>query len=112
MPAPSPSVSAESTPVRQQSPRGEPFDYSLYGLCVRSDVRLPLAPRPPGSLGSPAFHIRRIDAEHPPTPDGPAVAQVPCEVHGADVVFYRGSGGAWIWNHSIGTSHVTPDCRR
>jgi hypothetical protein len=84
----------------------------VYGLHVRSDVRLPIAPRSHGSLGPPDFTIRRVDSAQPPVPDGPAVALVPCGTHGADIILHRGSGGAWIWNHSIGTTHISPDFRQ
>ena len=94
-----------------------PFRYSMYGLRVRSDVRLPLTPMPGADEAPVAWAFRRAEPGQPaPEPDGPLVAEERCEAacHGGNVVtrVYRGPGGAWFWIDSIGTYHVRPGAGR
>ncbi len=89
----------------------------MYGLRVRSDVRLPLAPVSPMDGGSPAWAFRRLSPGRPaPAPDGPPIAETRCDgpCHGGRVVarVHRGPGGAWFWLDAVGTCHVLPDIRR
>ncbi len=85
--------------------------YLLYGLRVRSEVRLPLTPVPAGPE-APHIEIRMFPAAACPQPDGPEVGNLPCTVHGADMRVNRGPGGAWIWCNDIGTFHVSADLKR
>ncbi|HEX9058131.1 MAG TPA: hypothetical protein VF818_11435 [Ktedonobacterales bacterium] len=92
--------------------RRRAYWYAAYGLRVRSDVRLPVGRLAPGRGALPDVIIRRHDGESAPTPDGPAVAEMPCPVHGTEMVVYRGAGGTWIWRQATGVFHVAPDARR
>jgi hypothetical protein len=90
-----------------------PFWYTIYGLRVRSDFRLPVGPLPDGPERAPDLVFRRAPAgRRAPDPDGPLVAAIPCPLHGVDLRVHRGPGGAWIWNHTLGMCHVLPGARQ
>ena len=91
--------------------RIEPLWYRIYALTVRSDVPLLTASPLPPDQTAPDVVIQRHERSVPPAPDGPAVAWMPCPVHGKDMMVYRGPGGAWIWQRATGTFHVGPDAR-
>lgn len=81
---------------------------SLYGLTVETEIPFPPGPNLSVDEDSPlvSIHVHRgLDA---PTPDGPVVARIPCDVHGNDMVECRGPGGIWIWIHSFGTFRLRP----
>jgi hypothetical protein len=93
-----------------------PFWYAMYGLRVRSDQRVPLA-RPTSVDGEPAaWAVSHAGPGQPvPQPDEPLVAEVRCHPQCQGPVFVRvhaGRSGAWLWDRSIATFHVSPDARR
>ena len=85
--------------------------YTLFGLRVSSEVRLPLTPVT-AAPEAPHIEIRTFPFAASTTPDGPEVGNLPCTVHGADMRVNRGPGGAWIWCNDIGTFHVSADLKR
>jgi len=97
---------------------GESWWYDVYGLRIRSDVRLPVRDTPP-----PAPHRAQTapDVEYvvhergdlPPAAAGQLVASQPCGLHGFDMLVHRGAGGeAWIWHRAVATCHVLSGARR
>ena len=90
--------------------------YSMYGLCVRSDVALPLAPDNRARTVPACIFALATPADLAPVPDGPLVAWLPCygPCHNGSMVttVHRGPGGTWFWYDAVGTCHVAPDARR
>ncbi len=89
-----------------------PFWYSIYDLSVCSEVPLPIASVLPDTLATPDVVVRRLHSPCPLIPNGPAVAQMSCPVHGTVMREYRHADGVWIWLQAIGTFHVAPDATR
>src|SRR5207302_1306996 len=71
--------------------------YSVFGLLVRSEIALPIAPtaEPRGQVADLSF-VRGGTGQPLPEPDGPLVAALPCPVHGVDLSMFRGPGGTWM----------------
>ena len=90
-------------------PRESPRRYSMYGLSVRSDLPLPLAPDQTEDLAGPEVVIRRFASECPIGPDEPPVARISCPIHGTHMREYRRLDGVWIWLREIGAFRVSPD---
>jgi hypothetical protein len=91
--------------------------YSMFGIHVQSDIRLPIAPVAPQPGILPEWNFRRAaTGQVPPIPDGPIVLEVACHAPCHDgriaVRGYRGPGGLWLWNDLNGTYHIVPDARR
>jgi len=98
------------------------FWYSLYGLNVRSDLRLPVPPIAAPDGEGPDVIIRCVKRGAPPAPNGvvtcwePADACGPacsdpgpeCQTHRPSTVVRRDGSEAWLWNRSIGTIHARP----
>jgi hypothetical protein len=107
----------ESRPMagRTFAPTTESQTYTLYGLTVRSDLRLPIAAelRSAAPADVTVRCVRTPGAA--PMPDGPVVWEDRCPAACHDgAVFarvHRGPGGAWIWKDGVGTCHVGPDAR-
>lgn len=93
-----------------------PFWYSMYGLRVRSDLRLPMALPTSVHGASPAWVLMNAEPGHPaPRPKEPLVAEVRCHPNCQGPVFsrvYAGTGGAWLWDRSIATFHLSTDARQ
>jgi hypothetical protein len=94
-----------------------PFDYAVYGLRLRSDVRLPVPAAPAfDSRGAPptadVTYSRAAAGEPAPAPEGTLVASQPCALHGVDMLVHRGPGGARIWHRGLATCLVHPGARR
>lgn len=87
-------------------------NYVVYGLRVRSAVRLPIPAASPASDAPVDLVIRAREAAEPPVIVGQQVAWAPCPMHGADTRVYRGEQGTWLWNQNAGTCHVSPDARQ
>jgi hypothetical protein len=101
---------------------GERFWYSLYGLTIRSDVRLPVEPASRTDGDSPDVVMRRVASDTRPTPLGVITSWEPrdacgpacqkpgpdCPIHRPSTVVRRDGSEAWLWNRSIGTIHARP----
>jgi hypothetical protein len=99
-------IDAYSTP-----PGGPPYHYSLYGMHVWSDIRLPVAPIDEGN--TPDWVFRRAGPERrAPEPDGPMVAELGSDRGETVTTVHRGPGGSWIRDRWTGTFHISPDARR
>ncbi|MGH2457752.1 MAG: hypothetical protein ACRDIY_02665 [Chloroflexota bacterium] len=87
--------------------------YDLYGMLVRGDIPLPLAPLANPPVTPPAWTFHGVEPGQPaPAPDGPEVAQLRCQHHGNIIaVRHQGPGGSWIRNPWIATFHLAPDGR-
>src|SRR5919202_7111402 len=105
-----------SVPERHPSPitvrSVQPHWYTMFGLPVRSEVRLPL---PPLAEADPARAAWSITCAEPgraaPEPDGPLVTSVECPVHGVEGTVHRGPSGGLFWRRAVGTVHVMPAAR-
>ena len=93
------------------------FRYSMFGVLVRSDIRLPIAPLPESDRMSPAWIIKRIRQAAAPATSGTLVEETRCvgPCHGGSIVIrvIRGRGGTWIWHQDFGLiCHIPTDARR
>jgi hypothetical protein len=93
---------------------GTDLNYSMYGLRVNSEIRLPIAPDLFTSERSVDVVVRRAQSHQPmPEPDGPLVSELRCDLpcHNGKIAssVRRGPGGAWFWHAGAGTIHVRPD---
>jgi hypothetical protein len=87
--------------------------YSLYGHAVRSDVPLPVGPRPETAEEGPAWVFNLAGPGHvAPEPDGPVVAQQRCDHGAVNVAVHRSPGGIWFRHRSLATCHIVPGGRR
>jgi hypothetical protein len=99
--------------VRAAAPAAGPFSYSLYGLRVRSDLRLPIAPLRGVARGTPDLVFRRGVAERRTwMPNGPVVAELRGQDRTVYAVLSRDASGAWIQNFAVGRFHIATDARR
>src|SRR5688572_10855207 len=95
------------------APRGGPWWYDVYGLHIRSDVRLPLGDAGPRVQTADVEYVLRDAADRVPAPNGQVVASQPCGLHGFDMLVHRGQAGeTWIWHRAIATCHVLPGAHR
>ncbi len=97
-----------------RSPISQPT-YAMYGIRVQSDILLPFLPSECEQHAPPDIIVCRapLDAGQL-VPGGPLIAFVRSPEGDDEMVtrVYRGAGGTWIWNRSVGTCHLTPDARR
>jgi hypothetical protein len=90
-----------------------PFWYSMYGLSVLSDIRLPIAPLPVAPAETPdVVFVRAHPNEPTPEPEGQLIATEPCRLHGIELTAHRGPSGCVIWARDIGTCHILPGAQR
>lgn len=91
--------------------------YFMFGLLIRSDVRLPLAPVETGADERIADLIfkRMEPGATRPEPEGNLLREVRCDCtdHAGGVAcwVYRGTEGMQLWIDSIGMFHISPDSR-
>jgi hypothetical protein len=90
--------------------------YTMHGLRVESDRRLPFLPEAAPAGGVPSCRYRWAAAEQCPWPPaGSLVTSTACTgaCHSGSVVFQvvRGPEGAWFWHRDVATLHVHPDAR-
>lgn len=89
------------------------FRYTMYGVQVESDIRLPLPPVLEPQAAPPAWVFRRAG----PRPSFPPADRTPsassyCSHGTINCARYDQPDGVWIWNRSIATFHIWPDARR
>lgn len=93
-----------------------PYWYTLYGLRVRSEFRLPVPPSDVGVGAGADLHIRRATGagEEPPRDDY-AVSELRCDCaqHRGAVItrVYRGLAGTWVWSWAAGLCRIAPGAR-
>jgi hypothetical protein len=91
-----------------------PFWYAMYGMHVRSDLVLPVAPGRQGSEGADLLFRRAVGKA--PAPLGLLVHETRCDCakHGGAVVsrVLRSHLGTWICHESIAIFVVSSDARR
>ncbi|MBV9596279.1 MAG: hypothetical protein JOZ87_05405 [Chloroflexi bacterium] len=103
-------MTSPSTP--RSLPRG--WTYQMYGLEVRSQIRLPL-PRSINRTGRADLSIELDDSARTTpngTPHAEAVCLEPCHAGGAYSRIWRQADGAWIWHDAVGLLHISPDAKR
>ena len=97
-----------------------PFWYTLFGMRVLSDIRLPVTAEAPPADARPDLTFRLAGPDTPaPEPDGALVAVSRCDHGRVSTIVHCGPGGSWLWNQGIGpcdrlspglgTCHVSPN---
>jgi hypothetical protein len=86
----------------------------MYGLKVRSEVRLPLPQAPEGTASTDLTIELADEAYRVPSsdPHAEACCDGACHAGAAFSRMWRQPDGAWIWHDAVGMVHVSADARR
>ncbi|MBV9579730.1 MAG: hypothetical protein JO057_14165 [Chloroflexi bacterium] len=87
------------------------WTYRMYGLAVRSEIRLPLPETV--SRNAPVDLTIELDESTPVLPGGApfteATCSNPCHAGAAYSRMWRQADGTWIWHDAVGLLHIAPD---
>jgi len=91
--------------------------YAMYGLLVRSDVPLPIAPLERKPRPEPELEmVLASDGGGLAPLEGPVLAEMRCygRCHEGRVAtrLHQGEDGPWLWHDTVGTFHLLPERRR
>lgn len=89
--------------------------YMMYGMRVRSDFPLPMAPEPAlasGDTGPDLVFVRAGGLGDAPEPEGDIAGTLTCEHGTVQAVIHQGSTGSWLTNNGIGVCHLLADGQR